>query len=89
MLDIPAHYLDVYRDGATGWARNNNLVQTHELSLVKSFEFRFKPTASLPCNSVKDYPVEMDERELADESEDEVDLVWADRLNAHFEGVRD
>jgi transposase InsO family protein len=87
LLDIPATYFVVRRDGSTQWVRGRELTAPNEISLVKKFEYRFKRTEDLPCNPVSSYSVEKVLQEADDISDDEVDIVWAAELNQHFDDV--
>ena len=80
-LDIPAQYYVVRRNGATEWVKGT-LLQGEELTLVKAFELRFRRSAALPCNPVRDYAPAL--REEDPDSEDEVDLVYHGELDRHY-----
>jgi hypothetical protein len=55
VLDYPTKYLVMLKDGSMEWTNRTCLTATHERAAVFRFEHRFKRTAALPCNPVRDY----------------------------------
>ena len=49
LLEIPAQYVVVYRDGSTGWVRGSHLRTCEEKKLVKAFEFRSSERRGCPA----------------------------------------
>jgi hypothetical protein len=84
LLDIPAAYFVVRRDGSTQWIPGRELKAPNEISLLKKFEYRFRRTEDLPCNPVRDYSASIVHEE-DDVSDDEIDIVLAQELNEHFD----
>ena len=82
LLDRPAQYLVVYKDGSTNWIPGSHLQDGEAKKLLKSFEYRFKRTESLPCNPVRDYPRRLAEADA--ESDDEVDLGHLGDLDDYY-----
>ena len=82
LLDIPAQYLVVYRDGSIGWVRGFHLKNHEEIKLVMDFEFRCKRTEELPCNKVKDYPVRLAEEDPV--LDDELDIGHYQEAQDHY-----
>jgi len=85
LLDIPAQYLIVRRDGSTAWIRGTALSEPDEIKLIKKFEMRYKRTEDLPCDPIAAYSAtgQMLDHEYV--SEDELDLHWAEEIANHFE----
>ena len=76
LLDIPAQYLVVLKDGSSHYVPGSRLREPHERELVKKFELRFQRTDVLSCNPVKDYSVSRAVPEEEYVSDDELDIVW-------------
>jgi hypothetical protein len=84
VLDIPAQYLCVRKDGTTEWVPGRSLTEPEDLKLLREFEWRFPRSKELPCDAVSKYALEKyaDEREWV--SEDELDIgLWED-LNQRY-----
>jgi hypothetical protein len=84
VLDIPAQYLCVRKDGTTKWVPGRSLTEPEDLKLLRKHEWRFTRSKTLPCDFVSQYPLEKyaDERERV--SEDELDIrLWED-LNQRY-----
>lgn len=88
VLDIPAQYLVVRKDGATEWVPGRDLREAEDLRLIREFEWRFPRSHAKPCEPVSAYDVGRYEHEDAWVSDDEVDLVLDAELNARY-GNRD
>ena len=82
LLDIPAQYSVVYRDGSTGWVQGSHLRTHEEKSMMKDFEFRFKRTERLPCNQVKEYQPRLAEEDPV--SDDELDIGHYQDIQDHY-----
>ena len=84
LMDIPAQYLVVRRDGSTSWIRGTALSGPEDIELLKKFELRYKRTKDLPCDPIAAYSPAM---QMPDDyvSEDELDLAgWAEEIRNHF-----
>ena len=84
LMDIPAQYLVVRRDGSTSWIRGTALSGPEDIKLLKKFELRYKRTKDLPCDPAAAYSPAM---QMPDDcvSEDELDLAgWAEEIRNHF-----
>jgi hypothetical protein len=84
VLDIPAQYLCVRRDGSTEWIPQRLLNEPADEKLLKEFEWRFPRSDKLPCNPVADYPVELYTQEGGWGSDDELDIELGRELNQRF-----
>jgi hypothetical protein len=84
VLDIPAQYLCVRRDGSTEWIPGRRLTEPQDRRLLREFEWRFPRSYKLPCDSVSSYSVEKYSDEAAWVSEDELDLGLAQDLNLRY-----
>jgi hypothetical protein len=62
----------------------SRLREPHERELVKKFEKRFQRTDKMPCNPVKDYNISKAVPEQDYVSDDELDIVWHDKVNEYF-----
>lgn len=83
LLDIPARYLVVRKDGSTLWQPQSALQAPEELTLIKRFEVKFPRSTDRPCEPVSAYITEeTPEHEV--ESDDEVDLLLHEELNQRF-----
>jgi hypothetical protein len=84
VLDIPAQYLCVRRDGSTEWIPRRRLNEPADERLLKEFEWRFPRSDKLPCNSVADYSVEKYTEDKGWVSDDGLDLELGAALNERF-----
>jgi hypothetical protein len=84
ILDIPAQYLCVRKDGSTEWVPGRLLTEPEDLKLLKEFEWRFPRSKKLPCDSVTAYPVEKYADEAAWVSDDELDICLAEDLARRY-----
>lgn len=84
VLDIPAKYLCVRKDGTTEWVPGRELPEPEDRRLLKEFEWRFPRSEQLPCESVKYYSVEKYAKEDSWVSDDELDLGLAEDLAARY-----
>jgi hypothetical protein len=84
VLDIPAKYLVVCKDGTTEWVAGHNLPEPEARKLIREFEWRFPRSNELPCASVRSYPIEKFANEASWISEDELDLDLAENLRLRY-----
>jgi hypothetical protein len=84
VLDIPAKYLCVRKDGTTEWVPGRSLSEPEDRRLLREFEWRFPRSIELPCESVKSYPLEKYADEAGWVSEDELDIGLAQDLNERY-----
>lgn len=84
VVDMPTQYVCVRRGGSSEWVPDRHLEEPEDRKLLKEFEWRFPLSKELPCDSVKNCPVEKYADEAAWESDDEVDLGLADDLDQRF-----
>jgi hypothetical protein len=84
VLDIPAQYLCVRRDGSTEWIPGRRLTEPQDRRLRREFEWRFPRSNMLPCDCVRSYSVEKYSVESNWVSEDELDIGLAEDLDLLF-----
>ena len=80
LLDIPAMYLCVLRNGKIEWRHQSRLRESDDRKLVHDFEHRFKRDAARPCDPVSAY--DADSRVDDWESDDEFDYSLHQELVA-------
>jgi transposase InsO family protein len=84
VLDIPAQFLCVRKDGTTEWVAGKDLSEPEDKRLLREFEWRFPRSTKLPCESVRCYAVEKYSDEAAWLSDDELDLGLAQDLDLRY-----
>jgi hypothetical protein len=84
VLDIPAKYLCVRKDGTTEWVPGRDLPEPEDRRLLKEFEWRFPRSKELPCESVKSYSVEKYSTESGWVSDDELDVILGEELELRY-----
>lgn len=83
LLDIPAQYLVVRKDGSIVWQPQSALQAPEELQLIKKFEKTFPRSQQKKCDPVASYITEATPEHEVD-SDDEVDLLLHQELDQRY-----
>lgn len=83
LLDIPAKYLIVRKDGSMLWQPQSALQAPEELLLIKHFEKKFPRDRERPCDPISSY-IEEPTAEQDLDSDDEVDLLLHQELEERY-----